>query len=227
MAFLDINISVDDNRQFKCGWYEKPTDTGTLLNFRSFAPLQHKRNTLEGTVHRIFRSTSTCEFYHRAILIKRNQWTEKHYTEEWSSKVESETLSKTLGANLIPTKTETRATDDKRGEKPQCSCFNFEEIKINCLQTRCAASPTNKEIKTRNLKTTLPSLKAPFSRDLNSNVVYKLSFCVCNSAYVGHYVRNSATRIEEHKREDSPVGIHIRQCGEETTSAHLNWEIID
>ena len=105
----------------------------------------------------------------------------KKYTEEWSSKVESETLSKTLGANLIPTKTETRATDDKRGEKPQCSCFNFEEIKVNCLQTRCAASPTNKEIKTRNLKTALPSLNSPFSRDLNSNVVYKLSFCVCNS----------------------------------------------
>ena len=33
------------------------------------------------------------------------------------SKVESETPSKILGANLISTKTETRATDDKRDEK--------------------------------------------------------------------------------------------------------------
>ena len=60
--FLDININVDGNMQVECGWYQKPTETGTLLNFRSCAPLQ--RNIIEGTVHRILRSTSiTWEHY--------------------------------------------------------------------------------------------------------------------------------------------------------------------
>ena len=57
-------------------------------------------------------------------------------------------------------------------------------------------------------------------------MVYKLS-CVFNSTYVDQTVRHLVTRIEEHKKEDSPVGFHIRQCGEEATTAQLNFEIRD
>ena len=76
------------------------------------------------------------------------------------------------------------------------------------------------------MKTALPALYSSFSRDLKSKVVYKLSCCGYNSTSVGQIVRQFAT-IEEHKKEDSPVGIHIRQCEEEATTAQLNWEIID
>ena len=76
------------------------------------------------------------------MLINRKQWKENQYSEEWSFNVESEKLSKIFGAKLIPTKTKIRATDDKRDEKPTMDMLNIEEIKVNCLQTRCAASPT-------------------------------------------------------------------------------------
>ena len=36
-----------------------------------------------------------------------------------------------------------------------------------------------------------------------------------------------ATRVEEHEKEGSPVGNHIRLCGKEATSAELKWGIID
>ena len=55
--------------------------------------------------------------YHKAMLINRKKWKENQYPEQWSSKVEPESLSKNHGAKLIPTKTETRAIDDKRDEK--------------------------------------------------------------------------------------------------------------
>ena len=38
LAFLDLQISIDKSRKISCGWYQKPTDTGTILNFRSCAP---------------------------------------------------------------------------------------------------------------------------------------------------------------------------------------------
>ena len=38
LAFLDLKISIDKSRKINCGWYQKPTETGTILNFRSFAP---------------------------------------------------------------------------------------------------------------------------------------------------------------------------------------------
>ena len=58
-------------------------------------------------------------------------------------------------------------------------------------------------------------------------MVYKLSFSGCNSTYVGQTVRHLTTRIEEHKKADSPVGIHLQQCQLEGNSADLSWEIID
>ena len=38
LAFLDLQISIDKSRKISCGSYQKPTDTGTILNFRSCAP---------------------------------------------------------------------------------------------------------------------------------------------------------------------------------------------
>ena len=59
---------------------------------------------------------------------------------------------------------------------------------------------------TRKLESCLPSLKSAYSNDLKSRVVYKLSCSGCTSTYVGQAVRQINTRIEEHKKADSPVG---------------------
>ena len=59
LAFLDLNVNVASGKKVTCGWYQKPTYTGTIPNFRGCAPLQYKRNVIEGTVHGVFRSTST------------------------------------------------------------------------------------------------------------------------------------------------------------------------
>ena len=40
-----------------CHWYKKPTDTGQILNFCSCAPLQRKKNAIQGTVQRVFNAT--------------------------------------------------------------------------------------------------------------------------------------------------------------------------
>ena len=76
---------------------------------------------------------------------------------------------------------------------------------------------------TRKLKTCMPSLKSSFSR----KVVYRLECCECKSIYVGQTVRHLTTRIEEHRKEDTPVGQHIRQCGSERGKSEFNWKIID
>ena len=70
-----------------CGWYQKPTDTGTFLNFRGCAPLQYNRNVIEGTVHRVFRSTSTWEDFDQALEKNRKQWIENQYSKNWSDRV--------------------------------------------------------------------------------------------------------------------------------------------
>ena len=34
LAFLDLEISIGKSRRISCGWYQKPTDTGTIVKFR-------------------------------------------------------------------------------------------------------------------------------------------------------------------------------------------------
>ena len=46
LAFLDLNINLNKDRKISCHWYQKLIDTGKILNFRSCAPLQHKRNVI-------------------------------------------------------------------------------------------------------------------------------------------------------------------------------------
>ena len=39
LPFLDMSINVQLEGNFFCTWYQKPSDTGTILNYRSCAPL--------------------------------------------------------------------------------------------------------------------------------------------------------------------------------------------
>ena len=77
------------------------------------------------------------------------------------------------------------------------------------------------------LESCLPSLKSAISNDLKSRIVSKLSCSRCTSNYVGQTVRHMTTRIEEHKKADSPVGLHLQQCQLEGNCEDLSWEIID
>ena len=96
LAFLDLQINIEKSRKIGCGCYQKPTDTGTILNFRSCAPLQYKRSVIEGNVHRVFRSTSTWEEYDKAMKINREQWLDSQYPESCSSRVASHALEKII-----------------------------------------------------------------------------------------------------------------------------------
>ena len=71
LAFLDLNINLNEDRKISCQWYQKSTDTGIILNLRSCFPLQHQRNVIPGTVHRIFNATSDWQSFD--VALKKNQ----------------------------------------------------------------------------------------------------------------------------------------------------------
>ena len=59
-------------------------------------------------------------------------------------------------------------------------------------------------------------------------MVYKLLCSGCNSTYVGQTVRNLATRVDEHRKGDSPVGQHLLEGNQEVGgTAELKSDIID
>ena len=68
-----------------CNSYQKPTDTGTILNYTSCAPTQYKcSSVIQGTVHRIFRSKSNWVQFYNAMETNRAQWLKIQYPEKCS-----------------------------------------------------------------------------------------------------------------------------------------------
>ena len=228
LPFLDLNLNDLQGRGVTCSWYQKPTDTGTILNYRSCAPIQYKQNNIQGTVHRVFRSTSSWEQFDKATKTNRAQWLTNQYPENCSAKVAADDLRKTIEGKDKPLDSErclsTQSPKDVKPPKMVQTRGNQSQYFANGLRKL-----TNVQVvfTTRKLESCLPSLKSAFSNDLKSKVVYKLSCSGCTSTYVGPIVPHLTTRIEEYKKADSPVGLHLQQCQLEGNSADLSWEVID
>ena len=59
-------------------------------------------------------------------------------------------------------------------------------------------------------------------------MVYKLICSGCNSTYGGQTVQHLATRVDEHRKADSPVGPHLLESNKEVGgTAELKSKIID
>ena len=74
-AFLDINKNVSCKGNIICHWYQKPSDTGMILNFPSCASLQHKKNVIQWTVHKVFNATSNWLAFDQALENNKTCWT--------------------------------------------------------------------------------------------------------------------------------------------------------
>ena len=96
LPFLDLNINVSHDRGVTCNWYQKPTNTRTILNYRSCEPAQYKRSVIQGTVHRGFRNISNWQQFDKAMETNRAQWLTNQYVENWSAKVAADSLCKII-----------------------------------------------------------------------------------------------------------------------------------
>ena len=79
LPFLEMSINVQPEGNIFCTWNQKPSDTGTILNYRSCATLEHKKSIIQGTIHRLFRGTSNWEAFHDAFTKNEKIWEPNHY----------------------------------------------------------------------------------------------------------------------------------------------------
>ena len=105
LAFLDANVNVSSKSNITCQWYQRPTDTGIILNFRICAPLQHKKNVIQGTVDGVFNATSNWLAFDQALEKNKTCWTKNQYPEEWPSKIVNQTQGKIISGGKDQLKT--------------------------------------------------------------------------------------------------------------------------
>ena len=79
-----------------CGWYQKRFDTGTLLKFRSYAPLHYKKKI----------KNSAWKKFDEAMKLKKKQLLDNQYPESWTDKFVAKTLDRLIKrkVNMSPSK---------------------------------------------------------------------------------------------------------------------------
>ena len=85
LPVLDMKLHHDHSTgQLSSTWYNKPTDTGLIMNFHSLAPKRYKRSVVTGFVYRIHRACSTWENFHVSLekakrILEENQYPPPFY----------------------------------------------------------------------------------------------------------------------------------------------------
>ena len=228
LAFLDININVSSKSNITYHWYQKQTATGLILNFRGFAPLQHKRNFIQETVHRFFNTTCNLLAFDRALARNKTCWIKNQYPEEWSSKIVNPTLEKIMSGDKDRLRT-TPKEHQKSKTRFHDKSTTFLQYRGNLTQNFASKLMKLCELQvvsiTRKLRSCFPTLKSSFDRDLKSHVAYEIKSKACGSIYVGQTSKHVTAKITEHQKKDSQVGQPLVECFCATND--IEWKILD
>ena len=85
LPVLDMKILRDQpTGKLSSTWYNKPTDTGLIMNYHALAPKRYKRSVVSGFVHRIHRSCSSWHNFHNSLekakrVLEKNQYPPTFY----------------------------------------------------------------------------------------------------------------------------------------------------
>ena len=80
LPVLDMKIHHDHNNgTLSSTWYNKPTDTGLIMNYHALAPKRYKRSVVSGFVYRIHRACSSWESFHSSMEKAKRILEKNHY----------------------------------------------------------------------------------------------------------------------------------------------------
>ena len=213
LPFLDMCI-ININNELHSKWYQKPSDTGLVMNFHALAPKKYKRSTIQGLVYRIYRASSHWCYFHEGLtkakeILERNQYPPQFY-----DSIFKETLQKIiLGKENVNVNVESENAPEKPSKVSVFLQCRGHQTDLFVKRLRDSGAPLQSILTMRKWRTVLPSLKSSTKEILRSRVVYKLACPDCNTCYVGQTTRHLLTRFREHKNDKSgPVFKHFQEC---------------
>ena len=218
LPFLDMRVMHDHtNGKLSSTWYNKPTDTGLILNYHALAPKRYKRSVVSGFVHRIYRACSSWQFIHESLEKAKRVLELNQYPPTFYDRIIRESLESIIRSDVVK-KTEKPEEPEEQlsSKRKKASLIIQYRGKVTEDYARAlhkTGAPCNIVMTLRKLKTVMPSLKSPTEKMLKSGVVYKLTCPSCSACYVGETTRHLQTRVKEHIQRKGPMRTHLELCG--------------
>merc|ERR1711867_386061 len=201
-------------------WYNKPTDTGLIMNYHALAPKRYKRSVVTGFVYRIYRACSTLPNFHQSLEKAKQILEQNQYPPTFYDPLIRQTLQDILGEKEQPQEKQTPETTNitKKFIKVQYRGKSTEDYAraLHKINAPCTIVMT-----LRKLKTTLPSLTPTIEKGLKSGIGYEIQCPHCTASYVGQTSRHLQTRLKEHILRPGPMKTHLKNCETSITEEHV------
>ena len=209
-----MKIIHNTNGKLCSTWYNKPTDTGLIMNYHALAPKRYKRSVVSGFVYRIFNACSSWKLFNDSLRKAKQVLEKNQYPPSFYDPIIRDSLT-----NIIerPKKTVTETSEKTARKYPLIIQYRGKCTEDYARSLHRSSAPCMMIMTLRKLKTTMPSLKPPVEKMLRSGVVYKITCSRCNACYVGQTSRHLLTRIREHRTTTGPVKKHLTECSAQLT----------
>ena len=226
LPVLDMKIFHNyETGHLSSTWYNKPTDTGLIMNYHALAPKRYKRSVVSGFVYRIYLACSTWENFHTSLEKAKRILEKNQYPPNFYEPIIRQALNDILEVSPTEQQPKTPGQDTTtikrkpliiqyRGKCTEDYARALHKIKAPCVLVMTL----------RKLRTVLPSLKPSVNKLLKSGVVYQLKCPRCSACYVGQTSRHMQTRFKEHLQRAGPMKSHLIQCN--TTITEDDIEIL-
>ena len=204
-------------------WYNRPTDTGLIMNYHALAPKRYKRSVVSGFVYRVHQSCSSWEYFHQSLEKAKRMLELNQYPPTFYDPIIRDTLEKIFRAEPKEQGSDAQSPNSKsKSEKYLQYCGRCTDDYARALHK--AQAPCTVVMTLRKLKTVLPSLKEPVEKMLKSGVVYKIVCPSCEASYVGETTRHLQVRFKEHVQRAGPMKTHLFKCN--TNLSHEDIDIL-
>ena len=201
LPFLDMRIIRDLQGNLSSTWYNKPTDTGLILNYHALAPRRYKKSVVSGFVHRIARACSTWTNFHNSLEKAKKVLEQNQYPPPFYNPIIEQTLTSIVQSfNPVEEQNQSTSTTSQTNEPPIVleespapvipKKMIFIQYRGKCTEDYARAlhqceAPCKMVMTLRKLKTTMPSLKPQVEKHLKSGTVYQIQCPSCQACYVG------------------------------------------
>ena len=207
IPFLDTHITnIDKNIITKT--YHKPTYTGLLLNFKSFAPFPYKINLIKCLIDRAFKINNTWTGFNSDIKSLTNTLIDNSYPKPLIDKQVNHYIEKFYNNNI---------EDNETNQQQSLIFFKLPFIGRYSNQTKTKINNLIKNLCKPNTKIKLVfssfkikqffSYKDKTPLDMKSMIVYQFTCASCGARYIGETIRHFRTRMDEHVKRDNKSNV--------------------
>ena len=223
LPFLDMKIIHDpDTGKLSSTWYNKPTDTGLIMNYHALAPKRYKRSVVSGFIHRIYRACSSWENFHNSLVRAKGILEKNQYPPSFYDPIMKQTLDSILLPQAETTKNPVDQPNGRCDKIPLIMQYRGKSTEDYARSLHKSNAPCTIIMTLRKLKTMMPSLKPPVEKMMKSGLVYRITCPCCSACYVGVTSRHLQSRFKEHIQRSGPMKSHQLQCGKEITDENVD-----